>query len=85
MLRGDLVWTTVGRYDEAVACAFAAAGDVVIDASAVAFVDSAGLALLARVARGAAAQGRAVVLLDAPHHLRRLLDVCGMASLFLYA
>ena len=58
---------------------------VVIDASDVTFVDSAGMSVLVRIARDAEAGGYPVVLEHAPWMLKELLTITGVDRLLPFA
>lgn len=58
---------------------------VVIDATDVSFVDSAGMSILVRIARDAEAGGYPVVLADAPWMLKELLTITGVDRLLPFA
>lgn len=58
---------------------------VVIDASRVTFVDSAGMSVLVRIARDAEAGGYPVVLQNAPWILKELLTITGVDRLLPFA
>lgn len=58
---------------------------VVIDASEVSFVDSAGMSVLVRIARDAEAGGYPVVLEHAPWTLKELLTITGVDRLLPFA
>ena len=53
-----------------------------VDASAVSFIDSSGLAVLLDAARASRRLGGAVVLVDASPAVRSLLDLTGTTSTF---
>ncbi|GEN79448.1 STAS domain-containing protein [Actinotalea fermentans] len=58
---------------------------VVIDATDVEFVDSAGMSVLVRIARDAEAGGYSVVLQHAPWMLKELLTITGVDQLLPFA
>ena len=58
---------------------------LVVDASEVTFVDSAGMSVLVRLARDAEAGGYSVVLRNAPWMLKELLTVTGVDRLLPFA
>lgn len=58
---------------------------VVIDASEVSFVDSAGMSVLVRIARDAEAGGYPVVLEHAPWMLKELMTITGVDRLLPFA
>ena len=58
---------------------------VVIDASDVSFVDSAGMSVLVRIARDAEAGGYPVVLEHAPWMLKELMTITGVDRLLPFA
>lgn len=58
---------------------------LVIDAAEVAFVDSAGMSVLVRMARDAESNGYAIVLRNAPWNLKELLTVTGVDRLLPFA
>ena len=58
---------------------------VVIDASRVTFMDSAGMSILVRIARDAEANGSPVVLENAPWMLKELLTITGVDQLLPFA
>lgn len=58
---------------------------VVVDASEVTFVDSAGMSVLVRLARDAEAGGYPVVLEHAPWMLKELLTITGVDKLLPFA
>lgn len=55
---------------------------VVIDLREVAFMDAAGLAVLAKARQRIQAKDGALALADPPRHVRRVLEVTGMAGAF---
>ncbi len=61
-----------------------AGDDIMVDVSAVTFVDIAGIELLAEVLGRACARNRTVVLRGASWELRRLLVLAGVEPLFRY-
>lgn len=55
-------------------------GDLVLDASAIAFIDSAGLSTLLAVSFAARKDGRAVILTDPSRPVRNLLALTGVGE-----
>jgi anti-anti-sigma factor len=55
---------------------------VAVHVAAMAYIDSSGLAMLARWAQRAAGQGRPAVLLHATPRFRQVLDLTGLAPMF---
>jgi len=53
-------------------------GDISVDLSGVVRADSAGLALLVELLRGAARNGRSIVFRDVPEQLLSIARVCGL-------
>src|SRR5690348_9999828 len=58
------------------------AGDLVLDLRSVEVVDAAGLGVLVGVRRRADADGRAIVLVDTPPRVLRLLNATRLSRLF---
>ena len=67
--------------DDAVA---AAEDGLVIDMSAVRFIDSTGLGILVRVAETARPRGLGITLRSMPANVHRLLDLMGLSVLFTF-
>jgi len=58
----------------------ATGGDVVVDASALTFIDSSGVAVLVGCVRSLAPTGRHLVIRDAPPFVSRVLHVTGVSA-----
>lgn len=81
-LSGELSFASVtATLDTARAALADGQGPVELDLRGVTRVDSAGLALLLELARGAKAAGRELRLTHAPEQLRRLADFFGLSEL----
>jgi len=80
-LAGDLDYDSAAAF-RAVVRSLPAAADVVLDASAVTFVDSGGLRELIVTARDAADRGARLVIRASSAPLRELLRVTGLTSFF---
>ena len=81
-LGGGLDLGSVARWEAEVGRAASTSGTVVLDLSAVDFLDSAGVHGLFRMLAGLDAQGKRLVVV-APHHgrARRLLEILDLQSL----
>lgn len=79
-------WLLVGEIDAHTAPALAATldplppGDVVLDVAGVSFLDSSGLRVLLGLSRHAREAGGALVLLNASHAVRRVVDISGVGE-----
>ncbi|HET6692614.1 MAG TPA: STAS domain-containing protein [Miltoncostaeaceae bacterium] len=88
--RGGVVYAVSGDLDQASAGALtrrllalaATDGDVVLDVSGVAFIDSVGLEVLIRMHRLLAAEGRRLVLREPAPPLARLLELTMLERTF---
>jgi anti-anti-sigma factor len=80
-LRGELDYPAIANQREAIEEIVGLRSIVVIDLSELTFADSAGLAILARIAGAHDGPVRIEGLTDA---VRRLLDMTGLADLFEY-
>ena len=82
ILRGDLDTVNAAAAADAVLAASAGGRCVIVDVSAVEFIDCCALGALARV-RGLARRAGGDVLLAAPREpVRRLLDLTGLSGIF---
>jgi anti-sigma B factor antagonist len=82
-LVGEIDFETAPRFVDALADALERMDGVLcIDLAAVTFLDSWGLALLAGAWRDADGRGAVVVVRGANPAVRRLLEICAMATLF---
>lgn len=81
--RGPLIQTDADQFKaRALEVARAALGRVVIDASAVPYVDSRGLEVLAELSEELGAGGQTLRLCAANETVREVLDLTDLASLF---
>ena len=83
VLAGDLDMSTVARVQRIIdgACE-SATEQVIVDLSALEFVDSHGLQLLAATHRALTADGYALVMLPPPEPVRRAFEITGLDQLF---
>ena len=77
---GELDLATVGPVNEAVAGALEATGHVVIDLRACPFVDSRGIAVLARAAVSLRSQNRMLHIRGVQGRVKRILDIAGLTT-----
>jgi anti-anti-sigma factor len=76
--RGEIDLASIAKLRQALAAAAAADGDVVLDLSAVSFLDSSGLSVLVGFHRQMAALDRSFVLRGATPSLLRLFRIAGL-------
>lgn len=74
--------TVNGLLESARACLAAGAEKLVVDLSAVTFIDSSGLGALVRIRNEARRDGVPVVLREVPSTVERLLEVTGLVDAF---
>jgi anti-anti-sigma factor len=79
--RGDEDRTTQGRRRRALARAFRAEADVVVDLSELAFADASLMVDLAMLSRRLRRRGRALMLCGAQPQIRRLIELVGLDRL----
>ncbi len=86
VLAGELDAATVQDLDAHSAFLVSNAGDaLVLDVSAIVYLDSAGIGALLRLDNGLRARAARLVLRDAPPRLRRMLNYSGMGAYFALA
>jgi anti-anti-sigma factor len=81
-LSGEIDVARGGALVDVCAEALEAASPVVVDLSAVTFMDSVGVSFLVRLAMQAREQGRNIALQDTPASVRELLVLVGALELF---
>lgn len=82
VMRGELDRLVAERFSRALRDAeLSAAERIVIEASALTFIDSAGLALVLQAARRAGAQRRTLVVENPSQPVQRLLELAAMTHL----
>lgn len=85
-LVGEIDWDSKTLLDNAIAEFTASAADrAQVDLTGVTYLDSTGIATLARLAGQVAARGGRVVLLGVPGPVRRILQITELLSLFDFA
>jgi anti-sigma B factor antagonist len=75
---GEVDIATVPRLRERLAAPAASGRPLIVDLDRVAFIDAAGLGVLASAARRAAALGVSLHAVCARHHVRRLFTITGL-------
>ncbi|ACU74151.1 anti-sigma-factor antagonist [Catenulispora acidiphila DSM 44928] len=79
---GDVDLAAYARFEAGLEQSWDGTTDLVIDCSAVTFLDSMGLRVLVRSRRRAADHGREVMLASPSRPVRRALELAGVTSLF---
>jgi anti-anti-sigma factor len=79
--RGDEVRSTQGRRRRALARAFTAEADVVVDLSELSFADASLMVDLAMLSRRLRRRGRALMLRGAQPQIQRLIELVGLDRL----
>jgi anti-anti-sigma factor len=81
-LRGDVdIATASALQHDLEEWASAGNGNVVLDCCGLTFIDSSGVAVIVKVYRALARQGRELRLVNADHMAARVLDVLGLSAL----
>lgn len=86
-LQGDVDMATVPAWKRTALAVIADGADsrVTLDLSGVAFIDSTGLGLLIDLRNAAADAGRELLIVNVPHHVRRLFEITGLVRILVEA